>query len=352
MKRYGSKEEPSIDTVGPPEPRFRFPRGTGRQDRTPDPQQSGKVLAENRRLPAPACLLDRKPRVLAPALIHQVDVTIRQSAPDQPGNGINGESELLLGGLDPAKGRLQRLLRAPQGSDVRHRPHVFEDVRDITGGARADVQMLDGAVVQQEPVLEVEWFAVPRGAPQRALNEGDVVRVYPREHHVERWLGSTIEANQLVGFLRPEQLSSRDVPAEAAGEAQPLRLGQVGFAAAERLVRPRQLPGPFSDQSLQIVMSTMERLLRLPAHGDLAFQCHVLPGELLEHAVDGSGQRVQLVRSAAHGDTTGEIAFDDGGRGAADLTDLEEERTAYDPPDRGTQHDHGADGGGDSIPEE
>ena len=67
----------------------------------------------------------------------------------------------------------------------------------------------------------------------------------------------------------------------------------------ERLVRSRQLHGSFCDQPLQIVMSTMERLLRLPAHGDFALQLHVLPGKLLKHAVDCSRERFEFVRSAA-----------------------------------------------------
>ena len=51
----------------------------------------------------------------------------------------------------------------------------------------------------------------------------------------------------------------------------------------------------------------MERLLGLPAHGDFLLQLHVLPGKLLEHAVDGSRKRVEFVRSAARRDTAREI---------------------------------------------
>src|SRR5262249_26340653 len=35
-------------------------------------------------------------------------------------------------------------------------------------------------------------------------------------------------------LFRPEDLSGRDVPAEAAGAAQPLRFGQEGLAALQR----------------------------------------------------------------------------------------------------------------------
>jgi hypothetical protein len=80
--------------------------------------------------------------------------------------------------------------------------------------------------------------------------------------------------------------------------AQSLPLSQIGFRAMERLVCPRQFCGSFCDQPLQIVMSTMERLLCLPAHGDLALQLGVLPGKLLKHAVDCLCKSVEFARSA------------------------------------------------------
>ena len=47
-------------------------------------------------------------------------------------------------------------------------------------------------------------------------------------------------------------------------------------------------------------MRAMERLLGPPANRDLVLQLRVLPGKLLDHAVDCSRQRIELARSAAH----------------------------------------------------
>ena len=56
-------------------------------------------------------------------------------------------------------------------------------------------------------------------------------------------------------------------------------------------------------------MSTMERVLCLPAYADFALELHVLCGELLEHAVDCSRKVVEFVRSAAGCDAAREITF-------------------------------------------
>src|SRR5262249_62435763 len=101
---------------------------------------------------------------------------------------------------------------------------------------------------------------------------------------------------------RPREVAGLEIPAEAAGEAQPLGLGQVGFTAPEGLVGVLQLQGALGDHALQVVVGTMERLFRLPTHGNLTFEPDVLSGELLEHAVDSSREGVNLVRAAAHGD--------------------------------------------------
>ena len=46
----------------------------------------------------------------------------------------------------------------------------------------------------------------------------------------------------------------------------------------------------------------MERLLRLPAHGDFRLQLRVLAGQLLKHAIDCLRKSVEFVRSAARYD--------------------------------------------------
>src|SRR4029077_7860689 len=98
-------------------------------------------------------------------------------------------------------------------------------------------------------------------------------------------------------------------------------------------------------------MSTMERLLRLTAHGDFALQLHVLPGKLLKHAVDCSRKRVEFVRPAARCDAAREITFDDRGRSAADFFPLGKKRAMTEPPDDSTQHHNDDHGAGNPVPE-
>src|ERR1700754_373461 len=73
----------------------------------------------------------------------------------------------------------------------------------------------------------------------------------------------------------------------------------------------------------------------LPAHGDFARQLDVLPGQLLEHAVDRLRTRVELGRPAVRCDAPRKIALDNCGCGAADFVHLEKKRAANHPPERG-----------------
>src|SRR5262249_7959969 len=133
--------------------------------------------------------------------------------------------------------------------------------------------------------------------------------------------------------------------------APPLRCRQMGLTLPQRPVRPRQLCGSFCNQALQIAMSTMKRLLGLPAHSDLALQLHVLPGKLLKHAVDCSCKGVKFVRSASGCDSPREIAFGDGRRSAADFLDLKKKCTTDHPSESSTQDQHNAHCACKPIPE-
>src|SRR3984893_12382239 len=99
-------------------------------------------------------------------------------------------------------------------------------------------------------------------------------------------------------------------------------------------------------------MRAMERLLGPPPNRDLVFQLHVLPSKLLEHAVDGSRQRIELLRAAAHFQTACGAAFDNGGRSAADFTNLEKKRATNQPPNKSAPHQTDPRGARNSKPEQ
>src|SRR5262245_35291113 len=98
-------------------------------------------------------------------------------------------------------------------------------------------------------------------------------------------------------------------------------------------------------------MSTMQRLLCLPAHSDFALQLCILPGKLLKHAVDCSRETIEFVRSTADCNAARKITFDDGGCNAADFVHLGKKRTMNQPPYGGAQYENDAHGTGNPVPE-
>ena len=65
------------------------------------------------------------------------------------------------------------------------------------------------------------------------LHAISVVGMNSLEYQLQRGFNRSIKFKYLVGFLRPEDFSTRNVPAEAASAAQALRLGQVSLAAVQ-----------------------------------------------------------------------------------------------------------------------
>ena len=70
------------------------------------------------------------------------------------------------------------------------------------------------------------------------LNMGSVVRMSSLEHELYCRLIGRGAFKDAKGFFRPVEFPARDIPAETARVAQPLRFGQIGFAAL-------QFGGPF-----------------------------------------------------------------------------------------------------------
>src|SRR5258708_8879174 len=70
------------------------------------------------------------------------------------------------------------------------------------------------------------------------LHASSVVRMNSLEYQLQCWLNRSIVLKDVVGFLRPVDFSAENAPAEAASDAQLLRLGQVNFTPAQRLLGP------------------------------------------------------------------------------------------------------------------
>ncbi len=65
------------------------------------------------------------------------------------------------------------------------------------------------------------------------LHAMSVVGMNSLEYQLQRGFNRSIKLKGLVGFLRPKDFSTRNVPAEAASAAEALRLGQVSLAAVQ-----------------------------------------------------------------------------------------------------------------------
>src|SRR5258707_15233762 len=84
-------------SVEPAHARLHRTRLAGGENRSPVVEQRWQVLRVDRRIPAPAAgLIETETRVVAPALIQEVDVSIRQRSPYQSGKRIDNTSEIVL----------------------------------------------------------------------------------------------------------------------------------------------------------------------------------------------------------------------------------------------------------------
>src|SRR6266853_2277123 len=72
-------------------------------------------------------------------------------------------------------------------------------------------------------------------------HEISIVGMNSLKYQLQRGLNGSIIFKDVVGFLRPVDLSADNVPAETSRMAKPLRLRQIGLARAQFLLRPLAL---------------------------------------------------------------------------------------------------------------
>src|SRR5882757_11164978 len=99
---------------------------------------------------------------------------------------------------------------------------------------RHNTDVFDVPVWHRQPKLVIEVFRVPRCALECLLHERHVLRMNPLQSEVKSRFHGPFVLEDSKHFLRPEDLSSGDGPAEATGAAQGLGVSQTGFAASKR----------------------------------------------------------------------------------------------------------------------
>src|ERR1700722_8823072 len=95
--------------------------------------------------------------------------------------------------------------------------------------------MLHGAVGHLQPILEIESLAVARCSLDLLLDQFAVLRMKSGESNSQRRLRIRIVLKDSEGLIRPEYLPAGNPPSEAAGVAESLGFGQVGFAPSKLL---------------------------------------------------------------------------------------------------------------------
>ena len=89
-QRTGTEEEPAILSIEAPQARFHFTRLARSQNGSPAFEQLGQIFRVDRSLPTQSTgFLKAEAGVFAPALIEEVDLTVRERSPYQSGKRID-----------------------------------------------------------------------------------------------------------------------------------------------------------------------------------------------------------------------------------------------------------------------
>src|SRR6266849_1733316 len=82
-------------------------------------------------------------------------------------------------------------------------------------------------------MLKIEICPCLGRAVNSLLHPISVERMNSLQYQLQCRLNRSIVFKDIVGFIRPEDFSTRNVPAEASSTAQALRLGQVSLVALQ-----------------------------------------------------------------------------------------------------------------------
>jgi hypothetical protein len=95
------------------------------------------------------------------------------------------------------------------------------------------VEVLDRTVRHQQTMLKIKFALASVARSMVCCTTIPIVGMNSLKYQLQRWLNRSIVFKDLVGFLRPVDFSTRNVPAEAARVAYALPLSQVSFAALQ-----------------------------------------------------------------------------------------------------------------------
>src|SRR4051794_39390544 len=84
-------------------------------------------------------------------------------------------------------------------------------------------------------MLKINALGALRGSIDLLLHQVAVLWMNPRKDEFQRWFRPCVTLKDSEGLVGPEELSARNLPAEAACVAKSLSFSQVSFAPSEFL---------------------------------------------------------------------------------------------------------------------
>src|ERR1051325_9888558 len=107
----------------------------------------------------------------------------------------------------------------PPCRNVRRGANVLEVARFVSYRMRQDVDVFDHAVRHEKAMLEIEVAPALGCAIEVLLYARSVFRMNPLQYQLDCRLGRHVISGNSICFFGPENLSCRNIPAEAAGVA-------------------------------------------------------------------------------------------------------------------------------------
>src|SRR5580704_6011233 len=98
--------------------------------------------------------------------------------------------------------------------------------------------MFNRAVRHQQTMFHIEIRLFLNRVFESLPKAVSVVGMNSLKCHFYLWLGRSIVSKEVVGPLRPVDLSARNIPAETARLADPLALHQASFTALQLGIKP------------------------------------------------------------------------------------------------------------------
>src|SRR4029077_6850810 len=101
-----------------------------------------------------------------------------------------------------------------------------------------DVDVLDGAVRHQEPMLDLPIVPVARHAVEQALEKPAIVGMGSLDNEIDDGRDARIALENAIGLGRPADFAGVDPPTEASRKAQPLGFREIGLVSPQGTLGP------------------------------------------------------------------------------------------------------------------